>query len=339
MCGIFGFAKTEKNLSPVAEHQLRGVIMDLACLNESRGKDGTGIALMTKSDTHVLKEAKPATELFETKRFQDVIRRISSRTLLCLGHTRLATIGSVHNNHCHPFISDDYVGVHNGHFLNRETLLKKYNKEPQTPVDSEAIFRVLDGTKQISGVISKLKEMSGDFALGFAHRLDPFRLYLVRNDERPLHVAYIRRFKTLIWTSEREHLAFSLLRNDLEARVYSIRQDHLYCADVRMFNGTSNMRKMACRMEPPKLERWVSSSEEAFDYGQGRLFDFDDLRSAGYLEGSGISERSKIPCGDCEIDFEALKLFYDESRGIFICEQCSFDLHDAQSNQLEREVI
>ncbi len=339
MCGIFGFAKSEKALSLVEEHQLRGVVMDLACLNESRGKDGTGIALISKSERIVFKEAKPASELFKTRRFRDTIKKITSRTLMCLGHTRLATVGSVHNDHCHPFVSDDYVGVHNGHFLNRENLLKKYRRAVQTPVDSEAIFRVLDGQTRVSSVIARLEEMNGDFALGFAHLEDPFQLYLVRNDERPLHIAYVKQFEALVWTSERQHLEFSLVRNDLEAKVYEIQKDHLYCADVRRFNGKSHMKKLVCKIEPPKWERWRGASEEDFELGQGQLFDFDDLRSAGYLEGSGITERSKIPCAVCDCEFEAVRLFYDEERGSFICEMCSCDFELTTKSNIEREVI
>jgi len=326
MCGIFGFAKSEKVLSSVGEHQLRGIVMDLACLNESRGKEGTGIALMAKSELTVLKEAKPVSELLKTKRFRELIRRITSETLICLGHTRLATVGSVHNDHCHPFVSDDYVGVHNGHFLNRENLLNKYQRTAQTPVDSEAIFRVLDGEKSVSGLISKLQEMSGDFALGFANVADPFRLYLLRNEERPLHIAYVKRLEVLFWTSERKHLEFTLVRNDLNARVYELQPDHLYSADVRQFNGKSNMAKHVCKVEPPQWERWSGTTEEDFQPGEHPyLFDFEELEACGFLEGSGITERSKIPCGGCQNEMEAGKLFYDEASGEFICEICSCD--------------
>lgn len=338
MCGIFGFAKSEKVLSSVGEHQLRGIVMDLACLNESRGKDGTGIALMSKSELTVLKEAKPVSALIKTKRFREMIRRINSRTLICLGHTRLATVGSVHNNHCHPFVSDDFVGVHNGHFLNREDLLKKYKKEVQTPVDSEAIFRVLDGESSTPGVISRLKEMSGDFALGFANLADPFRLYLVRNDERPLHVAYVKKLEVLFWTSEQKHLEFTLVRNDLDAKVYELQSDQLYSADVRQFNGKSNMSKLPCKIDPPKWERWHSATEEDFQPGdQPYLFDFEELKDCGFLEGSGITERSKIPCGGCQREVEAGKLFFDDSNGEFICEICSCDYSDFGRDTFEME--
>lgn len=335
MCGIFGFAKSQKVLSGLAVHQIQGMVLDLAVLNESRGKDGTGLALLSPSELSVFKEASPVSDLLGKKRFKSVVRRINSETLICLGHTRLATVGSVRNEHCHPFVSEDFVGVHNGHFLNREDLLKKYKKSAQTPVDSEAIFRVLDGEKRLTGVVSKLKEMSGDFALGFAHLENPFNLYLIRNEERPLHVAYVKPLETLFWSSERKHLEYGLVRNDLEAKVYELQEDHLYSADVRQFNGKSNMSKQPCRIEPPK---WQTAVEEDFQPGeQGYLFHFEELEACGFLEGSGITERTKIRCGGCANEMPAGELYYDEVSRQFICERCSFDYPSFGDEQIQME--
>ncbi len=338
MCGIFGFAKSQKVLSALAVHQIQGMVLDLAVLNESRGKDGTGIALLSPSELSVFKEATPVSKLLGKKRFRAVVRRINSESLICLGHTRLATVGSVRNDHCHPFVSEDFVGVHNGHFINRETLLKKYKKSVQTPVDSEAIFRVLDGENRSSGVASKLQEMNGDFALGFAHLENPFNLYLIHNEERPLHVAYVKSLETLFWSSEEKHLEYSLVRNDLEAKVYELQEDHLYCADVRLFNGKSNMTKQACRIEPPKWERWQTAVEEDFQPGdQPYLFHFEELEACGFLEGSGITERSKIRCGGCANEMPAGELYYEEVSRQFICESCSCDYPFFGDGQIQME--
>lgn len=338
MCGIFGFAKSQKVLSALAVHQIQGMVLDLAMQNESRGKDGTGLALLSPSELSVFKEASPVSVLLRKKRFRSVVRRINSETLLCLGHTRLATVGSVHNDHCHPFVSEDFVGVHNGHFINREDLLKKYKRSVETPVDSEAIFRVLDGEKHLADVVSKLKEMTGDFALGFAHLANPFNLYLIRNEERPLHVAYVKPIETLFCSSEKKHLDHALLRNDLVAKVYELQEDHLYCADVRQFNGKSNMSKQPCRIEPPKWERWQTAVEEDFQPGdQPYLFHFEELEKCGFLEGSGITERTKIRCGGCANEMPAGELYYDEMSRQFICEQCSCDYEFFGNEQIEME--
>lgn len=329
MCGIYGFARKEGSLNILERFRLRGAVMDLAVLNESRGKDGTGIALLSRESWMLFKEATPAGKLIKTKRFQKMIRAVTDKTQVCLGHTRLATIGDVRNSHCHPFESEDFIGVHNGHFMNREALLKKYEKKATTPVDSEAIFRVLDGEKNVKGIVSKLGKMEGDFALGFSFKNDPGRLFLIRNSDRPLHVAYVSRLQTLFWASDAEHLEYALARNGLKGSVWAIKEDHLYVADVRNFARKSHLRKTACKMKSYELPERFLSEDDFRLARQPNFFSFEDLEGFGFFEGSGINERSKIPCAACRREFETGELYYDEMSRRFLCDACSFDCLDS----------
>lgn len=332
MCGIYGFAKKEGALSVLERFKLWGMVMDLAFQNEERGKDGTGIALLSRAKWTLFKEAAPSGKLLRTKRFQGMIREITDKTQICLGHTRLATIGDVQNKHCHPFETEHFLGVHNGHFMNREALLKKYSKTAETPVDSEAIFRVLDGELSVKGMVSKLGEMEGDFALGFALKGDPCRLFLVRNNERPLHVAYVPRLTTLFWSSDHEHLEYALARNSLQGSVWAILEDHLYVADVRNFNSKSRMKKTPCKMKPYVGSFEAGWVEDDFRCQRPpRFFSFDELQDFGLLDGSGMNERSKIPCAICDAEFVAEELFYDDMSRRFMCEACSFDCLEKDS--------
>lgn len=331
MCGIYGFARQEKIMTALERQKLRGMVIDLAYRNESRGKDGTGIALLSNSEWRIFKEASPSGKLLKTNRFQKMICAITDRTLICLGHTRLATIGSVSNRHCHPFATDHFLGVHNGHFMNREALLERYGKSTETPVDSEAVFRLLDGQSGREAIVSMLTQMEGDFALGFAQQRNANRLYLVRNAERPLHVAYVSKLKTLFWSSDQEHLEYALARNWLKASVWEIQEDYLYVADVRNFNGRSNMKKSACKM--PAYE-WPQTMWDEDDFQPGkepRLFSYEELSSYGCFEGAGMDEHSKIPCALCRRIVEAGQLFYEEMSGKFLCEDCSFDCFHSYS--------
>jgi len=335
MCGIYGFAKKEGALSALERFKLRGMVMDLAFQNEERGKDGTGIALLSPSKWTLFKEAAPSGKLLRTKRFQGMIREIADRTQICLGHTRLATIGDVQNKHCHPFETEHFLGVHNGHFMNRETLLKKYSKTAETPVDSEAIFRVLDGESSVKGMASKLTEMEGDFALGFALKGDPWRLFLIRNNERPLHVAYVPSLTALFWSSDHEHLEYALARNGLQGSVWAILEDHLYIADVRNFNSKSRMKKVPCAMKPYAGSPETGWVEDDFRYQRPpRFFSFDELQDFGLLDGAGMNERSKIPCAVCGVEFAAEELFYDDMSRRFMCEACSFDCLEQDSGKM-----
>jgi predicted glutamine amidotransferase len=324
MCGIYGFSRKEGPLTVLERHKLRGVVMDLACRNEVRGRDGTGIALLGSAETVVFKEALPPGKLIKTKRFQKVIRAITDKTQICLGHTRLATIGDVQNKHCHPFVTDHFIGVHNGHFLNRESLLKRYERTTTTPVDSEAIFRVLDGENEIKGMIAKLSQMQGDFAIGFAHRNNPHRLYLIRNAERPIHVSYVPKLKTLLWSSDGEHLEYALARNGFNAAVWELKEDYLYVADVRRFTTRSHLKKTVCKIESFNwLENW--SEDDFSPVREPRLFSYEELHGFGCFEKIATDEHSKIPCASCNEVVEAGQLFYEEISGKFLCEDCSFD--------------
>ncbi len=338
MCGIFGFAKAEKSLSRFDLYRLKGMVMDLAYQNEMRGMDGTGIAIISRSSINLFKKAVSVRTLFKTQRFRGVIQAISSSTLVCLGHTRLATVGSIQDSHCHPFISEDFVGTHNGHFVNRESLLKKYQRSVVTEVDSEAIFRVLDGETAAQGIASRLEEMSGDFALSFVGIQNPGILYLIRNDERPLHLAYVTKIRTLFWSSESRHLEFALFRNGFKGRVWEIKRDHLYSADIRDFNGACRLRKLPCRIELPQWRSYSWTSEEDFEpQSAPYLFSYEELESMGFLEEAEIKQHSKIPCTRCGKETGAGELFYDDMSGQFICENCSFDYLDGWENKEEQE--
>ena len=76
----------------------------------------------------------------------------------------------------------------------------------------------------------------------------------------------------------------------------------------------------------PKTDSGRGAWEGDFRTEHGvSLYSFEELQSLGFLEGSEINERSKIPCSCCEIEVEAGRLFYDEMSRRFICEECSFD--------------
>jgi len=323
MCGIFGFAKSEMLLDKSGQLKLQGAIMDLAVLNESRGRDGTGLFIASASSAALFKEAKPASELLQTKRLRDTIKKISGDTLIVLGHTRLATVGAVSSENCHPFVSENFAGVHNGHFLNRVELLKRYGASQVTDVDSEAIFRVLDNSNSDKEIADRLSRMYGDFALAFIRKEESNALYLIRNAERTLYAAYIARFRTLLWSSEKSHLRYALARNFLKGSFVEIKSNVLYKISVKRFTDKCHAQKLACVIENPMRRAFA---EEDFKIPESPyLYSFEELRYMGYLEDARITEKSKLPCSLCEEQVEAGKLFYDEVSGGSFCEPCSFD--------------
>lgn len=326
MCGIFGFAKKETLLSSLERFKLQGSVMDLLALNESRGRDGTGLFLASREESVIFKEAKPAGALLKTKRLRKLIRKISERTTVLLGHTRLATVGSVSSKNCHPFLTKDFAGVHNGYFLNRNLLLEKYKVKQETEVDSEAVFRVLDGAEGREVIAERLTQMAGGFALAFMRRRKPHLLYLIRDEDRPLHVVYLPELWTVLWSSEKRHLEYALARNFLKGVFLEVRENTLYEIDVRDFGKRLAFKKVPCALQSPLAQCAFSDSEDDFTISSNPyLYTYDELRHMGYLEDSGISERSKLACSLCEEQVEAGELYYDEVSGGSFCESCSFD--------------
>jgi hypothetical protein len=103
-------------------------------------------------------------------------------------------------------------------------------------------------------------------------------------------------------------------------------EDHLYIADVRNFNSRSRMKKVPCAMKPFTGLAGAGWGEDDFQYQRPpRFFSFTELQDFGLLDGSGMNERSKIPCAVCDAEFPAEELFYDDMSRRFMCEACSFD--------------
>ncbi len=327
MCGIFGFAKKEYPLSELERFKLQGAILDLMVLNERRGRDGTGFFLLSRKEAALFKEPKPSSALIKTKRLKKFLRKISGETTVCLGHTRFATVGEVSKENCHPFLSKDFAGVHNGHFLNRAELLERYGASQTTTVDSEAIFKVLDGAGNPEEIARRLSEMTGDFALGFVSVRNPHALYLIRNQEKPLHAAYLPSMKTLLWSSEESHLEYALARNSLKGFLSEIPRNVLYEVNLRRFGKRCAARTFPCEMKYPAIE-YGATSWEADDWAFREAPDlrtYEELRAMGFTDQAGIMEYSKLSCSLCEEFVEAGRLFYDEVTGRSFCEPCSFD--------------
>lgn len=123
-----------------------------------------------------------------------------------LGHNRHATKGASDNHaYAHPFQHEHINLMHNGsltshHALTTETFV----------VDSEAICRALVDTP-IEELVPKLR---GAFALVWVDSKQQ-TLNFVRNDERPLALAYNLTRNTIYWASERDMLHWLLNREGL----------------------------------------------------------------------------------------------------------------------------
>jgi len=177
MCGLV--AVITKNRFGFTKNQV-DIFDSLLFIDQLRGMDSTGVALVEKSGSLSLaKEASNAT-VFRTKPEYGQLLKTAFQTGSALfGHNRSATKGSITDENAHPFVVDDRITLmHNG------TLWGDHKKLADTAVDSHAIAHVLH--RHEDDVESALQEINGAYALIW-HDFKNQTLNFVRNEQRPLH--------------------------------------------------------------------------------------------------------------------------------------------------------
>jgi glucosamine--fructose-6-phosphate aminotransferase (isomerizing) len=152
MCGIYGVI-AKKNSSYSYEFILK-IVLNLAMLSESRGKESAGLAYydFVNKDINVLKGPVPSSEMIKGPIFKSHLKILKSHFLdksntlpiAVMGHSRLVTDGSfLHDENNQPTIKNGIVSIHNGIFTNHKTVWDKHqNLNREFEIDTE-IFNSL----------------------------------------------------------------------------------------------------------------------------------------------------------------------------------------------------
>ncbi len=162
--------------------------------NEDRGKSAAGLAVVQADGrVGIAKAPIPASQFVETKAYQSLIDTVGPKTVLLLGHARDPTKGpreNPHNNH--PIRTAHTVGVHNGVIRNDDALFDEFGWPRTGEVDSEAIFRLLDGARPdlpnaayADAVRARINRLEGNFATISIDLRNPGRAVVLKYN-RPL---------------------------------------------------------------------------------------------------------------------------------------------------------
>lgn len=164
MCGIFGVVATPA--AGLSRAALESTINRLFVLSESRGKEASGIAVLSGDSIRVLKRATPATELLKTSEYRGLFRaessgrngssRLDGGPIAIIGHSRLVTNGSqaLHGNN-QPVIAGEMVGVHNGIIANVDAVWAKFpDLRRHSQVDTEALLALIRHFYRQCGVLT-----------------------------------------------------------------------------------------------------------------------------------------------------------------------------------------
>lgn len=200
ICGLVGVAGTTLKAHDDA-------FVDMLILDSLRGEDSTGVAFVPRSpnaEASVVKKVGDPFQLFDSDAFKTGLNRLNK---VLIGHNRYATVGTVSRKTAHPFELDKLIGVHNGTLKNKWELHEGNKFE----VDSQALYHHI----QEKGLANAIKTVKGAYALVWWDK-DQETLNFLRNDQRPLFMAFAKDNKTLMWASEAWMLSVASSRRNIE---------------------------------------------------------------------------------------------------------------------------
>ena len=282
MCGIYGIAKAPTPYTKRQHKVVKKVLREIAIDSQTRGSHSSGIAKVGTS-TRIYKSLLPSEKFVDTKEYNDAVKSLLDASYILLGHTRFATEGAIVKSNAHPFRVGNVVGAHNGCVYNIKEMQSKLDK--QCPVDSQLIFKSINDNDNIQEAV---QDFDSDFALSFVKE-NPMVLYLCRETNRPLHVAYIPELKTLFYASEASFINDALIKYNLDADVYSLNKNTLYAFDTSKFDDIkTNVEKTLFKYDS-RTYHWsinqyspnrgwghFKSASQVSDFHSQQELEFDD---------------------------------------------------------------
>ncbi len=195
---------------------LRFTFMRLLALNEFRGRHASGIALIENNGGYrLLKRPVKASHFVRTLECRDVLRDLSNKTTLLMGHARFATVGSVEKmSNGHPIKSGCCLATANGTIFNADKLFRKFRLNRFAEVDSELIARLADrhapdGEIKVRNFVHSLRHCRGQISAVVTSLLAPQRIIILKGN-KPLSLKYNPKLRAIIYSSEAFHLAVAL---------------------------------------------------------------------------------------------------------------------------------
>ena len=202
MCGLAGVILGRKRRRREELRVIGGVFTELLLLNQKRGTDAAGLAVVRKDGTYKLfKRPGPAAGLVAEKLYWSALA-LDSKVTVVLGHTRRRSRGSERNSlNNHPIRAGRVIGTHNGHIWNADCLVKALCLPRAAEVDSEVLFRLADRAPDEASFRALLRRCRGRMSAAFVHLDHPAVVHLLKGD-MPLYAAHVPRLRAVVYASE-----------------------------------------------------------------------------------------------------------------------------------------
>jgi hypothetical protein len=215
MCGLVGYITSHAH----ASSERRKFLEQALIIDTLRGEDSTGIFVVPheQDTTHrngcagYGKVVCDGYGFVNSDTYKSTMGNDNGKWRAVVGHNRAATIGGVSVDTAHPFNVGPITLVHNG-TLRDMSHMRHSDMCKDSHNDSHAIARNL--AEVAPGGKSVIEDLDGAFALIWHDARDD-RVRIVRNKERPLHMALSEQGNgsTLYFASEAGMLAWLLKRN------------------------------------------------------------------------------------------------------------------------------
>lgn len=193
-------------------------MQDAFYANQVRGTDSSGVFAVESykpkadvRDVHFFKKAVNGSDFLEMQSARTLIAAANTN-VATVGHVRASTWGASVDKNAHPFVTvrqdgSRIIGVHNG------SLDGWQHKEgaDDHEVDSAWLYSKIaeDGFDAFEGI-------NGAFVLVWYDSTSPDRLFIARNDKRPLYYAYTEDQKAIVACSELGMLGWLTSRRDIK---------------------------------------------------------------------------------------------------------------------------
>jgi len=202
MCGLTGVILQTKRRRKTEQEEIGRIFTELLLLNQSRGKDASGLAVVQRDGTYSLcKRPGPAAKLVNEDKYAEVIGRLDNGTTCILGHTRWKTRGTEANSlNNQPIRAGAVIGTHNGTILNADRLFKKYRLRRAAETDSEFIFRLAD-KKNTQDFEVCIRDVRGGMSAVFTRTSAPGTVLVIKGN-KPLNLWFHKGFRAVFYSSE-----------------------------------------------------------------------------------------------------------------------------------------
>jgi len=336
MCGLFGFAKKQNSQNDRQIATTREILRNLAEASEIRGKDSTGLSIITPERRNTYRAVIPASKFVSNPSWAEISKSINRDTTIAIGHVRLATHGVISVRNTHPFDVGQVTGAHNGIIFNYNELSQTMNKDIQ--VDSEVIFAKLNTNKKTDA----FEDIYGDFAVSWVKDSNKI-LHLAREDGRPLSIAYWKKAKTMFYASTDLILEQALRKAGLMIKIKKLPADIIHTYNTDLFNRkpevvkdtfksisqdyhyeyhSYNKYKPSCTGQ--SLYPTSGGTENGwYDYCEV-CGDWSHLNSGRCKEHyTDLYGNHNSECHYCKVEYPEVDLLYDTLDGYDICKSCS----------------